>query len=196
MHKEIMHTLENTWQKTLRMPYLGRSMFAFLMGLFFVCYVNDWLIVRLPAILAHHGQNAHTHVRKKNIKLSYYHADNWHHENVALIWSTDVTQTIHHLVSAWLALLEENGIVKSKLTLQTVLLATHGTEALLSFDGNFLPQEASTYTKWMLVESLLKTLRDNDIPIKTVRLLVHHQPLLDNHIDFTTRAWPVTGFAA
>jgi hypothetical protein len=44
-----------------------------------------------------------------------------------------------------------------------------------------------------LIEGLLKTLRENDIKIQRIHFLLHHQPLVDYHLDFS-HPWPLEGF--
>jgi hypothetical protein len=65
---------------------------------------------------------------------------------------------------------------------------------MLSFDRSPFPTEWTTYEQWMWIESLLKTVRDNDIRIQRIRFLVHHQELIDYHLDFSN-PWPIIGFA-
>ena len=45
----------------------------------------------------------------------------------------------------------------------------------------------------MRIEGILKTIRENNNAIQTVRFLVHHQPLRDTQLDFSF-SWPVQGF--
>jgi len=78
-------------------------------------------------------------------------------------------------------------------SLQNVLISIDETEVYISFDRNLLNEENSTKEKLMLIESLLKTLRDNEITVQQVHLLVHHQEMLDSHLDFS-HAWPIIGF--
>ena len=49
------------------------------------------------------------------------------------------------------------------------------------------------FKKWMMIEGVLKTLRENNITVKDVHFLVQHQPLSDPHLDFSV-AWPLHGF--
>ena len=165
-------------------------------GLFFA-YMQEWIILRMPHTLSIAHQDISTSVAnqwsKKRVKLSYWHKGTWHTEDQDLIWSNDTSTNIGYLINSLLTLLDEEMIMEKKVTLQTVLLATTGNQAYLSFDQNPLSLESSTYTKWMWLEGILKTLRDNGIPIRSVHFLVHHQPLEDDHLD-CSRGWPLTGF--
>ena len=55
----------------------------------------------------------------------------------------------------------------------------------LSFDRPLFNEENSTNSKLMLIEALFKTLRDNGIKIQGIIFLIHHQEMLDPHLDFS-----------
>lgn len=167
---------------------------SFVFGLLLCSYLNGWLIVRFPSYLNDIDQfYATTVISKKKVTLFVWHHDQWHKETTELLWSRDHTKNIESLVNAWLTLLEDEGLLTAQITLQSVLLASHDTHAYLSFDHTFLPQNNATRVKWRYVESLLKTVRENDIPISHVYLLVQHQPMEDYHLDFSN-PWSIAGF--
>jgi len=83
--------------------------------------------------------------------------------------------------------------MEKKITVQTVLLSTSDQVAYLSFDSDPLSKESSTFDKWMLIEGLLKTIRENSVRLQQIQLLVHHQLMQDPHLDFS-KPWPVDGF--
>ncbi len=153
----------------------------------------EWLILRIPHV-AHASLNQHIKT-KQPIQLYYWHDQRWHTEKQELIWSTNTTENLHTVVSSWLSILDAEQIIPKKTTLQAATILPNKQAAYLSFDRNLLPKEWSTYHKWMLVEGLLKTIRENNISIECISFLVHHQPLHDPHLDFTN-PWPVTGFLA
>lgn len=134
-----------------------------------------------------------TGTERRCVTLYYWHHDKWMHETVDIIWSTQKDVSIKHLVDSWLTLMDEERLMEKKVSLQSVMLAPSDQEAYLSFDRNPFAAESSTYDKWMWVESLLKTLRDNGIKLQSVRFLVHHQDMYDYHVDFS-KAWPLIGF--
>lgn len=132
-------------------------------------------------------------VTKKKITLHYWHNDIWKHEEVDIIWSDDLTQTVTHLVNQWLSLLDEEKDNNKKVSLQSIALSPSGQEVFLSFDRNPFEKRSTSYEKWLWVESLLKTIRENNIGVKSIQLLIHHQPMNDYHIDFS-KPWPLEGF--
>lgn len=138
------------------------------------------------------GESFSIAARKKVVLLFWRH-DRWAKEQQDLVWPADKAQALTYLLNSWFTLLAEEQITEQKVTVQTVLLANNGTQALLSFDRNPLTKESSTFTKWLLLEGLLKTIRENGVSLETVVFLVRHQPLRDYQLDFTN-PWPVGGF--
>lgn len=131
-------------------------------------------------------------IQKKQITQYYFHANKWKTEKQEMLWQDNIEKNIFHIINAWLALLDEEHIIAKKTTLQSALVAQSGT-AYLSFDHNILGKEETIFKKWLVVESLLKTIASNDIAITHVQFLVQHQPLQDVHLDFSL-PWPVCGF--
>ena len=66
-------------------------------------------------------------------------------------------------------------------------------KAYISFDRSIAAKNESTYDAWMRVEGLLKTIRAANLGISRVNFFVHHQPLVDAHLDFS-KSWPIHGF--
>ena len=60
------------------------------------------------------------------------------------------------------------------------------------FDAVF-EKEANTFEKWMFIEGILRTLKENGIPVQQVQFLRLRVPLNDPHLDFS-KAWPIQGF--
>ena len=153
----------------------------------------EWIIIRIPqSIDARQNQQMKT---KQKVQLSYWHDQRWHTEAEELIWSNDTVENLHSIITSWLTTIDAEQLVPKKVTLQTATIAPNNQDAYLSFDRNPLPKEWSTFSKWMLIEGLLKTIRENNIPIHHISFLVHHQPLHDTHLDFSN-PWPITGFIA
>lgn len=165
-------------------------------GLLLYAYTHEWIIIQYPAHMTA-PESAHQIVAnqtiKKRVKLIFWRHGKWNTEHQELIWTPQTNTNIHYLINSWLTLLDEETILDKKVTVQTVIMNASGQEAYLSFDQNPLNPELSTHAKLMIIEGLLKTLRDNGIKITSVRLLVHHQPLVDDHLDFAN-PWPLTGF--
>ena len=167
------------------------SVLCFVTGFLFLALQRQWIIFRLP--FQAHEQHARADVQKRGVRLFYWLHDKWNSESTEVIWSANKAHTIKHLVDSWLTLMDEEQLMDKKVSLQSAILSFNEQEVFLSFDRNPFTKESPTFEKWMWVEGLLKTLRDNDIKIQTVRFLVHHQDMHDADLDFSN-AWPVIGF--
>lgn len=152
---------------------------------------QQWIIFRVPQI---HTQNTQEQViTKQQVTLWFWHQNQWKSEKTELLWSQNISENISQLVSALLILFEEEQLLDKKTNLQSVTLTADHMNALISFDRPPLAKQASIYTKWMMIEALLKTIRTHGIKIQTVQFLTHHQPMQDAHLDFS-HPWPVNGF--
>ncbi len=169
-------------------------------GALFYAIHQEWLFFFCPHTsciksqksAADNGESFSVAARKKAVLLFWRH-DRWTKEQQDLVWPADKAQAITYLLNSWFTLLAEEQITEQKVTVQTVLLANNGTQALISFDRNPFAKESSTFDKWLFLEGLLKTIRENEVPLETVVFLVRHQPLRDYQLDFTN-PWPIGGF--
>lgn len=153
---------------------------------------HEWIIFRTPTRNAF-TINTHHITSKKQVNLFFWNRQSWKKETQELLWTEDTARNIQHLINAWLSLLDEEKLLKKKIGLETALLSPSGHEAYLSFDRNPLSKEQTIFEKWMIIEGLLKTLRENEVSLQRVQLLVHHKPLNDRHLDFS-KPWPLGGF--
>ncbi len=167
------------------------SCIGFCVGLLFLALQNNLIIVRSPF------QKETTWdlsgVEKKKIKLFYWHHDKWNHESKEIIWSPNKTLTIKYLIDSWLTLMDEEKLMEKKTSLQSAIIGSNEHDVYLSFDRNPFSKEVPVFEKWMWIEGLLKTLRDNDLKIQNIRFLVHHHDMHDSHLDFSN-PWPSIGF--
>lgn len=168
------------------------SAISCLIGVLYYALSHEWIIFRSPLGLSSHNF-AHHPVEKKQVTLFYWHHEQWKHEKQEILISQHHGKNMYQLINAWLLLLDEEGIMYKKVTLQSALLSPTGHNAYLSFDRNPLAKEESAFDKWMWIEGLLKTVRENKIPLQHIQFLVHHQALHDQHLDFS-KPWPIQGF--
>jgi len=171
--------------------YIIISILSFLSAILFFLLYNQIIVITW----SQSKQQEQTDISsfcKKEITLHYFYREKWKSEKLELLWSDSITKNTHQLINAWLTLLDEEQITQKKIALQAALLSTSGT-LYLSFDNNPLSKEDTIFKKWILIESLFKTIRENGIAVQDVQLLVHHRPLVDQHLDFSM-AWPIQGF--
>lgn len=171
--------------------YLFLSLAAVTCGLLLFAYQKEYIIINLGKKLDTYNINAPA--QKQNATLYYWYQNTWNTEQVSLLFSENSVSNMQQLVSRWLQLLHEEKITKKKILLQSAAITYDTQELIISFDRMPWNKEISTYEKWMLIESLLKTIKNVDPTIKRVRLLMNQQQITDPHLDFTN-AWPIEGF--
>jgi hypothetical protein len=166
------------------------SSFCLIAGLLFFAYMQDIIIIRRPF---GHETVAGKSITKKEVSLSFWHHHKWHHEKKELLWHENPGVNIQLLINNLLALLEEEQINQKQAVVQSVLIAPSGHTAYVSFDRLPATQEETTYDIWMLIEGILKTVRENTGDIDTIHFLVDHKTWHDQHLDFS-KPWPIKGF--
>jgi len=167
---------------------------SFIFGSLFFSIYHGWIIVRYPSYKSEVKQSLRSmKSSKKKVLLEYWHKKKWNKEKIDLLWTDDKSKNIQYLINSWLTLLDEEGAMKKKVSLQAILLSSSGNKAYLSFDRNPFSKGCLTFDKLMWIESLLKTLRENGVQLQSVYFLVHHQIMEDYHLDFSN-PWPICGF--
>ncbi len=170
---------------------------CFIIGLAFHAYQKEWVILLLPHQTADIQTQTHiddaTYCQKK-IVLFFWKHEQWHKEHNSVIWSSDSTQNVKTVTNNWLTLLEDEKIIDTDMQLLSAVISSN-KELFLSFNKDLFNMQSSTYAKLMIVHGLLKTLHENKIPVQSVRFLVHHQILADDHLNFSI-PWPITGYLA
>lgn len=174
-------------------PYAIIAGCTFMLGIFVCAYFNSWIVFRFPTHIKHDEWYTAPATSKKKVTLFFWKHNQWCKETTQLTWHQDSDKNIESITKAWLSVLEDEGLITTPVRLQSVLLAPSKSYAYLSFDRNFLPQDGPTYEKWLRVEALLKTIRENAISLTHVQCLVDHQPMTDYHLEFSN-PWPMSGF--
>lgn len=174
--------------------YFYLTAICFLMGILFISFQKQWIILTFPAIDKNTTNSYHkVACHKKKIILFCWKNDKWFSEQTEILWSDNIAENITNLTQNWLILLDDEKITSNKITLQSVLLTTNQQTAYLSFDQVLFSKDSNTYQKLMLIESLLKTFRSNQISTPHIQFLVQHQLIKDSHLDFSN-SWPINGF--
>jgi N-acetylmuramoyl-L-alanine amidase len=195
---------------------------SFLAGILFFAYHHQWIIIQLPwhTITAPRGQST---ITKKQITLHYWKHNKPHAESQQLLWhESDQQANAAQLINTYFSLLDEEWVINKKIVATATTLgprlhlsgpsgsANYPAVAPTSYGGHSAGQatpanlivslsdspfnpEASAAAKWHLLEGLLQTLHEQIPSIQNVIFLANHQPLMDQHLDFTN-PWPVTGF--
>jgi hypothetical protein len=161
-------------------------------GLLFFAYVHEWIIICGPPrtnypLMAERGQ------QKKLIKCFFWHDHRWHGEEVEVLVSSDVAATLTSLVNRWLTVLSEESVFHRKIVLQNISVTGAGQCAYISFDRSLFNKELSCFDKWMLIEGLLRTIREGGMVVSSVQVLVNHRICDDYHLDLSYPL-PIQGF--
>lgn len=165
---------------------------ALLCGIIYVGINDQWIIICSPFLNTKKPELA-SKTTKKHAVLYYWHNNSWHQEQASILYCDNISNNIKLLINEWLSLNEAEQIIEKKVALESALICTSGQELFLSFSRNIFGKDESLFGKWMRIEGILKTIRENNNAIQTVRFLVHHQPLRDTQLDFSF-SWPVQGF--
>lgn len=172
--------------------YIFICLATFMLSLLLFAYHKEYIILNFHQTVKNESRSNSS--QKHNVTLHFWHQNNWHSEQVSLLFSDNRATNMQQLISRWAQLLQEEKISKKKIALQSAAIAFDNQELIISFDRAPWNKENSTYEKWMAIEGFLKTIQAVDPSIKRVRFLINQQPLQDPHLD-CTNAWPTNGFA-
>jgi len=153
--------------------------------------MQEIIIIRWPFLTPE--SRTITSTTKKEVSLFFWHNHIWHQEKKEILWHETTSTNIHNLINNLFILLEEEQIMPKKTSVQSVLIAPSGRTAYVSFDQSPFLKNHITYEKWLIIEGILKTIRENSTDIDTIQFLVRHTPFHDQHLDFS-KPWPITGF--
>ncbi len=177
--------------KTIHKNIVSSSIFFTLIGVGYYAWQQEWVILNYPCHTTY--KNRSDQLTNKRVIIWYAYEDQLHKEATDVIWSSiRPTENAHRLVQRTLSLLQENHVIK-KSSVSMALAHYTGQELLLFFDHAPLTNAMSVKTKLMIIQSILKTLHENNIPFKMIRFFVGNEPMSDMHLDFQ-QSWPITGF--
>ena len=166
---------------------------SFVLGIALYAYQKEWIIFVPPYAVADHQPEAiNQDAQHHNVEIFFFKHKQWHKEMVNLIWSSDTAQNVKIVTNNWLALLEDEKIIEKDIQVVSAVI-TSNKELFLSFNKDPFNKQDATYTKLMIIQGLLKTIHENKIPVQSVRFLIHHQTLIDDHLNFAI-SWPISGF--
>lgn len=172
--------------------YLGLFCTGALVGIVLFAFFEGWITVHIPQHFFA-SPSPVTHEKSKNITLLYWTPVGWQNEQTTILESTYTEKVVEKILTALFCTLCEAQLLKKQIKVQAVMINNGGHELFISLDHVPFNKEASIFTKWMYIESILKTLKNNGIKTPLVRVLVNHQPIHDRHLDLAT-SWPINGF--
>ncbi|MGC2310916.1 MAG: N-acetylmuramoyl-L-alanine amidase [Candidatus Babeliaceae bacterium] len=167
---------------------------TFFIGIFCYALYQRYIIFIFPAWVSPLSATTPKQPLQKKVLIFYPHIETLKSEYKEMLFADQQEKNITTLINLWLSLLDEEHMLPKKITLQTALLNASGNELFISFDHAPFCKQSAAYEKYLLIESLCKTLRENGVTTPFIRFLVHHQPLKDYHVDFSS-PWPLSGFS-
>lgn len=176
----------------MKLRYTIICLLSVLIGAIFFIIQQELIIINYPRTTFINNLS-HT-ATKKNILLKFWHQDQWKEEQQILVWHNAIDKNIYYLINSLFTLLHDEKIIHKNINIGSVLVSEPGQTAYISFNHNPFLKQQTIMQKWMLIESILKTILHNEISVKEVQFLIHHKPLLDPHLDFS-KPWPISGFA-
>ncbi len=156
-------------------------------GVIFYLVQRNWLIIQFTGVpLAKTIATAQSPASRKPIQLFYWKKGAWHHDETTIVWNEqNPADSIQQLVKQWLITMADEELVPHNCSLESVALSSPGSEAYVSFNRSFLLPELSIIKKWYIIEGLFKTIHRAGISLHSMMFLVHDQPMVDEHIEFS-----------
>jgi hypothetical protein len=164
------------------------SFLSTLAGIAFLSYEHEWIIIRSPWNMSEHSSTPG--LSKQKIVFSYWCQHAWKEEAKELIITDEPEKRVATIIANWLTMLHEEKIIKEKVVLESALFDPANTRLYISFDQTPFGINQSTHEKWMFIQGLMRTLKENQIQLQGIYFLVNHAPLQDDQLDFTN-PWPV-----
>lgn len=158
-------------------------------GVLFFLINRKWLIIQLgfyPSAQQYTTSVTNSDIAAKKISLYFYKQEAWQKREVSFLWQTDNQEhNLTQLIKSWLSLLQDEHILPSNITLESVALSSSGNEAYVSFDRSIFLAEWPIIKKWFVLEGLFRTMYHAEMVVQTITLLVNQKPMYDEHIDFS-----------
>lgn len=157
----------------------------------FFAYQESWIIFMMP-----HKKEViqlSTEIKPAEALLSFWKHGKWNFEKVSYIKSSDPAQNIKTIAHLYFRLLDDEEIIHNDVEVNSVVLHRNKQIAFISCNQSPFNNQDHTKIKLMIIEGVLKTLRENNISIPLIQFLTNHQPIIDDHLDFTI-PWPIKGY--
>jgi len=165
---------------------------SFFSGIIFLLFFRGAInfVVNFPFGRFNHKKDYSIAVGSKNIKIFYWKDEFLNFEEVRSIWGNDDSENLKYVVKNWLSVVYENRVVGSHINLEVATSSINLSDGIISFDKSFLSKDSSIQSKYKLVESILKTIKNSGIKIQKVYFFVKNEFLDDEHLDFS-HPWPI-----
>lgn len=162
-------------------------------GTLWYLFDQEYIVICMPAF--HRERSTHTVpvITKDVISVFFPKESSLTQEERTLIHPDNHTTWLGYIVEQWVQTCDEEGLFTRRPTVQSVSCSSRGTDVIISFDRAPYTKHGSTHAAWIMIESLLATLRPHVAQNARVYICTHHTPLTDVHLDFE-QPWPIEGF--
>lgn len=162
---------------------------SFIFGLLFFCMYKEWIIIywNNPFL-----KTTHIFHEKKTIEMTIYKNNELLKKNATIIYEQNKIEKLKSIINAWLLYAYDQQLIFKKIKLEKVMVS-ESDECFLSFSETIFDEASTAKEQLYLIESLLKTVRDNKITFKNSMFLVGYEPLHSEYLDFSL-PWPQEGF--
>ncbi|HTM06082.1 MAG TPA: hypothetical protein VL201_02485 [Patescibacteria group bacterium] len=145
-------------------------------GLFHYEYVLWQTVPPLPCVIEKQAPIY------QSASIFYQKDSTWQEEKITIAMQ-ELQEVALLLMQHWLEFLQEEGMLPRNIVLERVLVDILQNSLYISFDKSLFFESISTHQKTLIISSLAKTIASLQSSLQRFMLLVHHEPLVDKHID-------------
>ncbi len=165
------------------------SALLMVLGFVFLMLQRNWLIIHVaysPFAPGRSLAKTNSPAYQKPITIDYYKNNGWVRQEATILWHEhDLALTLKHIAKQWLNVVQDAHLLRPNLAVTTVATSSNNTEGYITLDGPLFSKEMSIKNKWYIIESLCKTLRDNEIGIQSLTIMLNDHFMEDDHLDFS-----------
>ncbi len=131
-------------------------------------------------------EKAHEPSVQKKLRFYYKKSNRWLFEESNILWQeSNPANNVKHLIKQWLVVMRDEHLLQAPTILQSVAAAPASNQLYISFDQSLFLQQQSIMDKWLIIESLIKTIHESGLSVGSITLLINHKPWHDDHIELT-----------
>lgn len=174
------------------LQYILISFIFFIFGIIFFAYQESLIIINIPQTSIWKNLQKPQSVQV-DVQLFAFKNNSWIKETKQIIKSNDLGQTVQNLINAYFLLLEEEHILKQSIIIESCVLSPSKNTLFISLNHNPFNPQATTFECMMIIEGIMKTIRENKITVQSIQFLIHHKPWSDHRINMDI-LWPISGY--
>jgi len=169
--------------------YISLSLLCFSIGIGLFLVRRNWMLIYWVPTYARSddisGILNKKIALKKNINLFFYKDNSLKKEETSFVWLSSKAEILKLIIGNWLTLVYEERILEKRIRVESVALSSSEQEAYISFDQSLFLQEWPIHKKAQVLDGLCKTVDEAGLNIQNIMFLVDHEPLEDDHLDFS-----------